>query len=71
MKDRKENWDELAINKNRNRKSKSKRSKSKKKLDQDERDDKDFIDSLETSTGKYEWMKEKRYKSLFLSLIHI
>ena len=65
LKDRKENWDELAINKNHNRKGKSKRSKSKKKLDQDEQQDSDFIDSLETSTGKYEWMKEKRYKSLF------
>ena len=64
MKDRRDDWDELAINKNRNRKKKSKRSKSK-SLDQDEIDDRDFVGSLESSSGKYEWMKEKRYKSIF------
>ena len=63
MKDRRDDWDELAINKNRNRR-KSKRSKSK-QTSQDEIDDRDFIQSLENSSGKYDWMKEKRYKSIF------
>ena len=63
MKDRRDDWDELAINKNRTRR-KSKRSKSK-QPSQDEIDDRDFIESLETSSGKYDWMKEKRYKSIF------
>ena len=53
MKDRSDDWDELAINKNRNRRKKSKRRKST-KLDQDEIDDRDFVGSLETSSGKYQ-----------------
>jgi len=64
LKDRRDDWDELAINKNRNRRKKSKRGKSK-SLDQDEIDDRDFVGSLESSSGKYDWMKEKRYKSIF------
>ena len=64
MKDRRDDWDELAINKNRNRRKKNKRGKSK-PLDQDEIDDRDFVGSLETSSGKYDWVKEKRYKSIF------
>ena len=64
MKDRSDDWDELAINKNRNRRKKSRRKNSK-PLNQDEIDDRDFVGSLETSSGKYEWMKEKRYKSIF------
>ena len=63
MKDRRDDWDELAINKNRNRR-KSKRSKSK-QSSQDEIDDRDFIQSLENSSGKYDSIKEKRYKSIF------
>ncbi len=63
--DRTDEWDELAINKNRNKKRQSKRSKSKKDLGQYEQDAHDFVASLETSSGKYEWMKEKRYKSIF------
>ena len=58
MKDRRDDWDELAINKNRNRRKKSKRGKSK-SLGQDEIDDRDFVGSLESSSGKYEWMKGK------------
>ena len=64
MKDRRDDWDELAINKNRNRRKKSKRGKSK-QVNQDEIDARDFVGSLETSSGKYDWMKEKRYKSIF------
>lgn len=64
MKDRRDNWNELATNKNRNRRRKSKRSNSK-DGDYEELEDNDFVDSLETSSGKYEWMKEKRYKSIF------
>ncbi|MEE3038173.1 MAG: hypothetical protein VX328_00215, partial [Candidatus Thermoplasmatota archaeon] len=64
MKDRRGDWDELAINKNRNRRKKSKRGKSK-QANQDEVDARDFVGSLETSSGKYDWMKEKRYKSIF------
>ena len=53
MAGRKDDWDELAINKNRNRRKKSRRDKSK-QFDQDEIDARDFVGSLETSTGKYD-----------------
>ena len=65
MPDRTDEWDELAINKNRNKKRKSRRAKSSKNLSQYDRDGHDFVNSLESSSGKYEWMKENRYKSIF------
>ena len=42
MAGRKDDWDELAINKNRNRRKKSRRNKSK-QVDQDEIDARDFV----------------------------
>ena len=70
MKDRRDDWDELAINKNRNRRKKSKRVKSK-QANQDEIDARDFVGSLETSSGKYDWMKEKRATSQYFVILRI
>ena len=57
-------WDELATNKNRNRKKKSKRKQTKEQASL-EKEDRDYINSLTDSRGQYEWMKEKRFKTIF------
>ena len=57
-------WDELATNKNRNRRKKSKRKQTKEQASL-EKEDRDYINSLADSKGQYEWMKEKRFKTIF------
>ena len=62
-----EEWDELAINKNRRRKKKTKfkNLEHQKDAEYSNFEEKRFVDTLENSSGKYSWMKEKRYKSMF------
>ena len=60
-------WDELAINKNRRRskKKKFKNLEHQKDAEFSHFEEKRFVETLENSSGKYSWMKEKRYKSMF------
>ncbi len=67
MSDIDDNWDELATNKNRNRRKKSKHKNLERQKDDDfhRLEEKKFIDTLENTGGKYNWMKEKRFKTMF------
>ena len=66
-----DDWDELDSRSSKKR-NRAKREKHK-GLTQDEIDDLDyefkeetaFIENLENKSGKYDWMKEKKYKTMF------
>ena len=70
MKDLDDDWDELAINKNRRRlkKSKFKNSEHQKDAEFSRHEERKFIETLESKSGKYSWMKEKRYKTMFRNI---
>ena len=70
MKDLEDDWDELAINKNRRRlkKSKFKNSEHQKDAEFSRFEERKFIETLENNSGKYSWMKEKRYKTMFRNI---
>ena len=70
MKDLDDDWDELAINKNRRRRNKSKfkNSEHQKDVEFSRFEESKFIDTLENNSGKYSWMKEKRYKTMFRNI---
>ena len=70
MKDLDDDWDELATNKNRRRRKKSKFKSSEHQKDAEfsRYEENKFIDTLENSSGKYSWMKEKRYKTMFRNI---
>lgn len=70
MKDLDDDWDELAINKNRRRLKKSnyKSSEHQKDAEFSRFEENKFIRTLENTSGKYSWMKEKRYKTMFRNI---
>jgi RIO kinase 1 len=67
MSDIDDDWNELSINRNRHRREKSKFKNSEHQKDAEffHSEESKFINTLENTGGKYNWMKEKRFKKMF------